>query len=73
MDLVFGNISLAVGGLFMCLFVAYVWKFKNVLAEISNGNKNFWLRPIWVFNVGVTAPVAVIAILIAIFWRIFTG
>jgi NSS family neurotransmitter:Na+ symporter len=73
MDLVFGNISLAVGGLFMCLFVDYVWKFKNVLAEISNGNKNFWLRPIWVFNVGVTAPVAVIAILIAIFWRIFTG
>ncbi len=73
MDLIFGNISLAVGGLFMCLFVAYVWRFKNVLAEIANGCKNFWLRRIWVFNVAVTAPVAVIAILIAIFWRTFTG
>ncbi len=73
MDLVFGNISLAIGGLFMCLFVAYVWKFKNVLAEIANGCENFWLRRIWVFNVAVTAPVAVVAILIAIFWRTFTG
>jgi NSS family neurotransmitter:Na+ symporter len=73
MDLIFGNISLAVGGLVMCLFVAYIWKFKNVLAEISNGNDNFWLRPVWMFNVAVTAPLAVIAILIAIFWRIFTG
>ncbi len=73
MDLIFGNISLAVGGLFMCLFVAYIWKFKNVFAEIANGNKNFWLRPIWTFNVAVTAPIAVIAILIAIFWRTFTG
>jgi NSS family neurotransmitter:Na+ symporter len=73
MDLIFGNISLAIGGLFMCLFVAYIWKFKNVLAEIANGCKNFWLRPIWVFNVAVTAPVAVVAILVAIFWRMFTG
>lgn len=73
MDLVFGNISLAVGGLFMCLFVAYIWKFKNVLAEIANGNENFWLRPIWTFNVAVTAPIAVVAILTAIFWRLFTG
>ena len=73
MDLIFGNISLAVGGLFMCLFVAYIWKFKNVFAEIANGNKNFWLKPIWTFNVAVTAPIAVIAILIAIFWRTFTG
>jgi NSS family neurotransmitter:Na+ symporter len=73
MDLIFGNISLAVGGLFMCLFVAYIWKFKNVYAEIANGNKNFWLRPIWTFNVAVTAPIAVIAILTAIFWRMFTG
>ncbi len=73
LDLIFGNISLAVGGLFMCLFVAYTWKFKNALAEIANGNKNFLLKPIWMFNVAVTAPVAVILILIAIFWRIFTG
>ena len=71
LDLVFGNILLAVGGLLMCLFVAYAWKFKNALAEISIGNKRFLLRPIWVFNVAVTAPVAVILLLI--FIRTLTG
>lgn len=71
LDLVFGNILLAVGGLFMCLFVAYAWKFKHALAEISIGNKNFVLRPIWVFNVAVTAPVAVILLLI--FMKTLTG
>ena len=71
LDLVFGNILLAVGGLLMCLFVAYSWKFKNALAEISIGNKNFLLKPIWVFNVAVTAPVAVILLLI--FMKTLTG
>jgi len=71
LDLVFGNILLAVGGLFMCLFVAHAWKFRNALAEIAKGNDKFVIKPIWVFNVAVTAPVAVILLLI--FIRTLTG
>ncbi len=71
MDLIFGNILLAVGGLFICLFLAYAWKIRNALKEISLGCKTFRLRPLWVFNVRFLAPLAVILILI--FIRVLTG
>ena len=71
LDLVFGNILLALGGLMICLFLAYVWKIRNALKEISHGNSRFWLKPIWVFNVSILAPIAVIILLI--FIRTFTG
>jgi len=71
LDLVFGNILLAVGGLMICVFLAYVWKIQNALKEISHGNSRFWLKPIWIFNVSILAPIAVIILLI--FIRTFTG
>ena len=71
MDLVFGNIVLALGGLIISIFVSYVWKIKNALKEISFGNTRFKLRPLWVFNVKFLAPVVIILILI--FIRTFAG
>jgi NSS family neurotransmitter:Na+ symporter len=66
MDLIFGNILLAVGGLFICLFLAYAWKIRNALKEIALGNQRFGLKSLWVFNVRFLAPAAVILILIKI-------
>jgi len=71
MDLVFGNIVLALGGLFISLFLSYVWKIKNALAEISQGNPRFRLKPVWVFNIRFLAPAAIVLILI--FIRTLTG
>jgi NSS family neurotransmitter:Na+ symporter len=71
MDLIFGNILLAVGGLFICLFLVYAWKIRNALHEISSGNPRFRIKPLWVFNVRFLAPLAVILILI--FIRTLTG
>ncbi|MBN1273547.1 MAG: sodium-dependent transporter [Candidatus Aminicenantes bacterium] len=64
MDLIFGNIMLAVGALFICIFLVYIWKVKNAIKEISQGNPRFKLGPFWVFNIKVLAPLAIIAILI---------
>jgi NSS family neurotransmitter:Na+ symporter len=64
MDLIFGNIMLAVGALFVCIFLVYIWKDKNALKEISQGNTRFKLGPLWVFNIKILAPLAIIAILI---------
>jgi len=66
MDLLFGNIVLALGGLIICLFVGYVWKSKNALKEISFGNTLFRLKSLWVFNTKFLAPVVIIIILIFI-------
>ncbi len=71
MDLIFGNIVLAVGALAVCLFVSYVWKVKNALKEIASGNDRFWLKPLWVFSVKYLAPIFIVIILI--FIRKLTG
>ncbi|NOY22595.1 MAG: sodium-dependent transporter [Acidobacteria bacterium] len=37
MDFLFGNISLTLGGLLMCLFVAYRWGLKDFMEGLSHG------------------------------------
>lgn len=71
MDLVFGNIMLAVGGLFITLFLAYSWGIPQALQEIAQGNTNFKIKPLWIFNIKFLAPLAIITILI--FIRVLTG
>jgi len=66
MDLVFGNIVLAVGALAVSLFVSYAWGMKNALKEIAFGTDRFKLRPIWVFSLKFLVPVTIIIILIFI-------
>jgi len=65
-DFIFGNISLAVGALLICLFVGYVWGVKNVIKEIFSGNPKFRIRPLWVFSLKFLSPLAIIFILIFI-------
>jgi len=64
MDLVFGNIMLAVGGLLITIFVAYVWGIPQALKEISHGTPRFKIKPLWIFSVKVLSPLAIIAILV---------
>jgi len=66
MDFIFGNISLAVGALLICLFVGYIWGIKKAAQEISSGNPKFKLRPLWAFSIKFLSPLAIIFILIFI-------
>jgi len=66
LNFIFGNISLAVGALLICLFVGYVWGVKKAIQEISSGNTRFKLKPLWVFSVKFLSPIAIIFILIFI-------
>lgn len=65
-DLIFGNISLAVGALLICLFVGWVWGVKKAIEEVKSGNRRFSIRLIWVFSVKFLSPIAIIIILIKI-------
>ncbi len=65
-DFIFGNISLAVGALLICVFVGYVWGVKNAIKEIFSGNHKFKIKPLWVFSLKFLSPLAVIFILIFI-------
>jgi NSS family neurotransmitter:Na+ symporter len=66
LDFVFGNISLAVGALLLCVFVAYVWGAENAAQEVTAGNPRFKLRPYWIFSIKFLAPLAILLILIFI-------
>ncbi len=65
-DFIFGNISLAVGALLICVFVGYVWGVKNAIKEIFSGNHKFKIKPLWIFSLKFLSPLAVIIILIFI-------
>ncbi len=71
LDLIFGNIMLAVGGLFITIFLAYSWGIPRALKEIAQGNTSFKLKPLWIFNIKFLAPLAIITILV--FIRLLTG
>lgn len=65
-DLIFGNISMAVGALFVCLFLGHVWGIKKATQEVFSGNPRFKLRPFWGFSVKYLTPLAIGIILIFI-------
>jgi NSS family neurotransmitter:Na+ symporter len=65
-DLIFGNISLAVGALLICIFLGWVWGVKKAIEEIKSGNLKFRIRHVWVFSIKFLSPIAIIIILILI-------
>jgi len=65
-DLIFGNISLALGALLICLFVGWVWGVKKAVAEIKSSGTKFKLHNIWMFSIKFLSPIAILYILIKI-------
>jgi len=66
LDFVFGNTSLAVGALLLCVFLGYVWGSGNAAREVAKGNPRFRLKPVWIFSLKFLAPAAIILILVFI-------
>ena len=70
MDLVFryfGEISLAVGALFICIFVGWKWGIHNAVEAIRAGYPSFPQAPLWTFLVRYVCPIAIAVILITSF------
>ena len=64
MDFISNNILLPVGGVLLCVLIAYVWGMKGVLAEITQDGKTpFYGQKCWCFIIRYLAPLAIICIL----------
>jgi len=63
MDTLWGNLSLAVGALFISIFVGYVWKTSNALKEIEEGKEPFKFAVVWSLSMKVLSPLLIFAIL----------
>jgi len=66
LDFLFGNISLAVGALGLCVFIGFVWGAHKAAQEVLSGNLRFWLKPFWIVSIKFLSPLAIILILIFI-------
>lgn len=59
-DHLVSNISLPIGAILACVFIGWVWKTKNAVAEIENKGKTpFILAPVWSVLVKFLIPVLI--------------
>jgi NSS family neurotransmitter:Na+ symporter len=64
---IWGSLALAIGALFIALFVGYVWKTSNALKEITAEGTKFKLASLWIIALKYISPVLILLILIGIF------
>ena len=57
------NVLIPLGALAFCIFVGWVWKPKNAIAEIEQEGVTFPLKKAWSFSIRYIAPIAIIVIL----------
>jgi len=64
MDFVWGSLALCVGALFIAIFVGYVWKSREALKEIVQGDQRFHYGKVWSFSVKVLCPALILVTLV---------
>ncbi len=68
MDFIWGNFSLALGALLLCLFVGWVWGASSALDELRSGAPEFsWLGEGWKWLIRVVCPIIIFLILLNLF------
>lgn len=75
-DFTFSVIGLPLGGLLICIFLAYVWKADNALEEIKQGYanvKNTWFATAWTISVKYICPIIILIILIQTIYSTIFG
>jgi len=60
---VWGGFALTIGGLFISIFVGWVWKPEAALREIRQGSERFRLGAVWRFLIRYIIPIFLIVIL----------
>ncbi len=66
MNYIWGNLSLTLGAFFISIFVAYVWKSRNALAELSEGSGKIRKMVLWQIAIKYIVPFFILIILIGI-------
>ncbi len=60
MDYISNNVLLTLGGMFICIFVGWIWGVNNAKKEITNdGTIKFGLFGVWSILVKFVAPIAI--------------
>ena len=71
MDIIWGNLSLIIGSLFIAIFVGWKWGVKNAVDEIESSGKRFALKNLWKVLIKFITPLAIIIILLNTVYNYF--
>jgi NSS family neurotransmitter:Na+ symporter len=71
MDIIWGNLSLIIGSLFIAIFVGWKWGVKNAVDEIESAGKRFALKNLWKVLIKFITPLAIIIILLNTVYNYF--
>jgi NSS family neurotransmitter:Na+ symporter len=64
MAIVWNNWALPIGGLFIALFVGWVWGAKQAIAELTAGGARFPAAGLWAVLIRYACPVAILFIIV---------
>ncbi len=67
-SILFGNYSLSIGALFICLFVGWKWGVPAGLESLQRGGHVLPAAGVWGMLVRFVCPAAVVAVLIFVMW-----
>jgi NSS family neurotransmitter:Na+ symporter len=68
MDLIWGEISLAVGAMLLCIFTGWVWGFRNAGAELQQGGgMSHGAVKVWGVFVRFICPIFIFLVLLSLF------
>ncbi len=69
MNFVFGSLSLTIGGLFICLFVGWVWGTQKASDEVKLGASASvgWYVSLWQILIKFVCPVIIVLVLLNLF------
>jgi NSS family neurotransmitter:Na+ symporter len=70
---VFGQYALAIGALFISIFVGWKWGVANAAAEVELEGNTFKLMPVWSFLIRFLCPVVLLVILLNKLWTLIFG
>ena len=69
MNFLFSDMSLSIGGFFVCVFVGWAWGSRNAVEEIAVGTNERTARMLfgWEFLIKFVCPVIIFAVLLNVF------
>jgi len=68
MSFIFGDLSLAVGGLLLSIFIGWIWGAPKAADEIQTGSNKFvFFRKLWIFLIRYFIPLVIFIILLNLF------
>lgn len=70
---VFGQYALAIGAMFISIFVGWKWGVKAATAEVESEGNIFRFKVVWSFLIRFLCPITLAIILINMLWGVITG